>query len=206
MRAPFILQVFATHLNSIVGAMDVPSLEVTVGDVDHDKDVCAGVKYLPRGALALTAAAVCIFLCTLTKYAKHSQVERTLQLWADGEMKPGAEPVKRQSNKPAIKATTKINPQTGIMSSITSLFSAENWGVATSQYVTSIRKMEPGSLEEIMELATPFMSPLKSRRRLEKASASSLHKDDEDERACLMDVWCIYVFTRVFLFADDYNS
>jgi hypothetical protein len=29
MRAPFILQVFATHLNSIVGAEDVPALEAT---------------------------------------------------------------------------------------------------------------------------------------------------------------------------------
>jgi hypothetical protein len=54
MRAPFILQVFATHLNSIVGAEDVPALEVT--------DNFGDAKYPPKGALALAAAAVCLFI------------------------------------------------------------------------------------------------------------------------------------------------
>jgi hypothetical protein len=51
---PFILQVFATHLNSIVGAEDVPGFGVT--------DKCTGAsvvaKYPPKGALALAATAV----------------------------------------------------------------------------------------------------------------------------------------------------
>jgi hypothetical protein len=57
MRAPFILQVFANHLNSIVGAEDVPSLEVAVGHGDS-------VRYPPKGALALAAAAVRVCLST----------------------------------------------------------------------------------------------------------------------------------------------
>jgi hypothetical protein len=58
LHAPFILQVFAMHLNSIVGAQDVPSLEVT--DSYGDGTVLA--RYPPKGALALAAAAIGFFL------------------------------------------------------------------------------------------------------------------------------------------------
>jgi len=60
MRAPFILQVFASHLNSIVGAEDVPSLEVT----DGYREATVLARYPPKGALALAAATVCSFLST----------------------------------------------------------------------------------------------------------------------------------------------
>jgi hypothetical protein len=58
MRTPFILQVFATHLNCIVGAEDVPSLEATGPGIRADSSVV--MKYPPAGALALAAAAVSI--------------------------------------------------------------------------------------------------------------------------------------------------
>ena len=58
MRSPFIIQVFATHLNSIVGAQDVPSLEVT----DGYGDTTVLARYPLKGALALAAAAVGPFL------------------------------------------------------------------------------------------------------------------------------------------------
>lgn len=57
MRSPFILQVFANHLNSIVGAEEVPEIEVA-GDYE---DVSNVAKYPPIGALALAAAAVSTF-------------------------------------------------------------------------------------------------------------------------------------------------
>ena len=58
MRAPFILQVFATHLNSIVGAEDVPGLEIAANH-DDNSDV-----YPLTGALALAAAAVSMpYMC-----------------------------------------------------------------------------------------------------------------------------------------------
>lgn len=62
MRAPFILQVFATHLNSITGAVDMPSLEATlqVTDLDVYGYASLAAKYPPKGALALATAAVCI--------------------------------------------------------------------------------------------------------------------------------------------------
>ena len=60
MRAPFILQVFAVHLNSIVGAVDVPSLEVT----NDYGDGTVLAKYPPKGALALAVAAVGFFHST----------------------------------------------------------------------------------------------------------------------------------------------
>jgi hypothetical protein len=56
MRAPFILQVFATHLNSIVGAEEVPGLEFSSTREDTSDDA----KYPPTGALGLAAAAVSI--------------------------------------------------------------------------------------------------------------------------------------------------
>ena len=62
MRAPFILQVFATHFNSIAGVVDVPSLQATLQATDLDTYGYASVTamYPPKGALALATAAVCI--------------------------------------------------------------------------------------------------------------------------------------------------
>ncbi|KAI9432302.1 hypothetical protein BJY52DRAFT_1132819, partial [Lactarius psammicola] len=171
MHAPFILQVFTTHLNSIVGAEDVPGLAATGVDGDH---VTAVAKYPPMGALALAAAAV----------------KRTLQLWADGEMMAlKAAPVKKLTNKPSIKAASKLNPATGVVSNTTSKFSAENWAATTKNYFRSITKMKAGSLEEIVQLATAFMSPSKCRRQGSSYSLHSVGEDDGDVdmRACLMD-------------------
>ncbi len=120
----------------------------------------------------------------MKKLANPSQVERTLQLWADGEMKAeNTGPARKQPNKPTIKAVSKLNPATGVISNATSKFSAENWGSTTRNYFRSINKMKPVSLEEIMQLATLFMSPLKSRRQGSSHSVG----EDEDIRACLMD-------------------
>ncbi|KAH8982929.1 hypothetical protein EDB86DRAFT_2811923 [Lactarius hatsudake] len=134
MRAPFILQVFATHLNSTVGAAEVPALRAT--GVNKGASIVA--KYPPKGALALAAAAV----------------ERSLKLWADGDMEVmhAADPVKKQANKPSIKATSKLNLVTGNVSKVASKFSAENWGAKTSCYFQSINKMKLESLEEVVQL------------------------------------------------------
>ena len=66
---------------------------------------------------------------------------------------------RRQTNKPTIKATTKLNPQTGIISNAQTRFSAENWGKEMAHYLRSIEKMRDGSLKEIIVLAEPLMSP-----------------------------------------------
>ena len=58
MCGPFILQVFAMHLNSIVGTEDVPNLKVTNG---HE-DVTVFARYPPKGALALAVATVSFVL------------------------------------------------------------------------------------------------------------------------------------------------
>ncbi|KAF8259051.1 hypothetical protein EI94DRAFT_1814058 [Lactarius quietus] len=176
MRAPFILQVFATHLNSITDAVDVPSLQATNWDIHGEASLAA--KYPPKGALALAATAV----------------ERTLQLWAEGNMKPpSSEPVRKQSNKPVIKATSNLNPQTGVVSSITSMFSVDNWGVTTRNYLKSIEKMKAGSLETIVQLAVPFMSPLKSHRGESSHSLFGPAQDHKDICACLEDDWHVSI-------------
>ncbi|KAH8984333.1 hypothetical protein EDB92DRAFT_1950889 [Lactarius akahatsu] len=169
MCAPFILQVFATHLNSTAGAAEVPALRAT--GVNEGASIVA--KYPPKGALALAAAAV----------------ERTLKLWADGEMEvlQAADPMKKQANKPSIKVASKLNPLTGIVSNVASNFSAENWAAKTNNYFKSINKMKLDSLEEVVQLAMPFMSPSKTHRQGCSYGPQSLVEDDEDIRACLVD-------------------
>jgi hypothetical protein len=93
------------------------------------------------------------------------------------------EAVKKRSSKPFIKATSKLNPLTGIVSNAASKFSADNWGAATQSYFKSIDDMNPGSLKEVVQLATPFMSPLKSRRQGQGSSQGP----QDNMRACLID-------------------
>ncbi|KAF8269530.1 hypothetical protein EI94DRAFT_1573905, partial [Lactarius quietus] len=168
MHTPFILQVFAVHLNRIVGAVDVPGLEVA----SSDEDASIVAKYLLIGALALAVATV----------------ERTLQHCANGEMRiPGDEPVDKWPSKPTIKAKAKLNPQTGNISSVKSHFSADNWGSVMKNYVKSILKMEDGSLEIIESLAKEFMLQLKIHCEL-STHKSEVHTftEDDDLRACLV--------------------
>jgi hypothetical protein len=91
------------------------------------------------------------------------------------------EQVKKQTSKPAIKATSKLNPQTGVLLKAASKFSTEIWGPATRHYVKSINKMKVGSLESIMDLATSYMSPLKSHRQL---SSRDPHVPTNDCNVC----------------------
>ncbi|KAH8985810.1 hypothetical protein EDB92DRAFT_1818527 [Lactarius akahatsu] len=131
------------------------------------------MRYLPKGALALAAAAV----------------ERTLKLWVDGEMEvlQAADPMKKQANKPSIKVVLKLNPLTRIVSNVASNFSAENWAAKTNNYFKSINKMKLDSLEEVVRLAMPFMLPSKTRHQGCSYGPQSLVEDDEDIRACLVD-------------------
>ena len=193
MRAPFILQVFATHLNSIVGAEDVPSLDAA--GCDEDSSIVE--KYPPSGALALAAAAVSLYLsCLDDAGSKNLQVERTLRLWANGEMgldSEGEPGVKKQACRPV----SKLNPQTGVISNAATNFSTTQWGPVTRNYVKSIHKMRADSLAEIVQLATPFMSPSKCRRQVATHHPQALCDGTEDERAYLVDEWYISILLVV---------
>jgi hypothetical protein len=119
-----------------------------------------------------------------------------LQLWADGDMKaPSTRPVRRQSSKLAIKATSKLNPQTGLVSSLTLMFSTENWGATTRNYLKFIEKMKAGSLQTIVQLAVPFTSPMKSHHGELSCGPFSSTKDHKDVCACLEDYWHISILT-----------
>jgi hypothetical protein len=120
------------------------------------------------------------------------QLERTLTLWSNGEMEPlrdDVEQQKKQGNKPSIKAATRLNPHTGVISNTQSRFSTDNWGTATSSYVRSIEKMKDGSLEEIVVLAVPFMSPFKRRQETSCGVQALTRGNALDLRACLADEW-----------------
>ena len=82
---------------------------------------------------------------------------------------------------------SKLNPHTGLVSSVASMFSADNWGATTRDYLKSIEKMRAGSLEEIVQLAVPYMSPLKNRRGDSLYGLLASANDHEDVRACLED-------------------
>jgi hypothetical protein len=96
------------------------------------------------------------------------------------------EQVKKQTSKPAIKAVSKLNPQTGVLLKATSKFSTENWGPATRHYVKSINKMKVGSLESIVDLAMLYMSPLKSCRQL-SLCIPHVPANDCNVHACLIE-------------------
>lgn len=86
-----------------------------------------------------------------------------------------------------------LNPQTGILSNVSSNFSTDNWGGTTWSYLKSIEKMKTGSLEEIVELAIPFMSPLKSCHQGQELSQGhqSLTEDGNNFCVCLADTWYV---------------
>jgi hypothetical protein len=96
------------------------------------------------------------------------------------------EQVKKQTSKPAIKAVSKLNPQTGVLLKAMSKFSTENWGPATRHYVKSINKMKVGSLESIVDLAMLYMSPLKSCQQL-SSCVPHVPADDCNVHACLIE-------------------
>lgn len=193
-RAPFILTLFAIHLNNIVGAQDIPSLKLT----PWETSIVA--RYPPRGVLALAIAAVRdSFLLKFSpgppKSANFSQVERTLHLWVDGDMKPIniEQATKMPLNKPTTTASDKFNPQTGAMSNRTTQFSADNWGEAMGNNVRSINKMREELLKEIVVLAASLMSWVKTCHQATSPGPSSI-PEVEDFCALLKDEWCITVF------------
>ena len=109
------------------------------------------------------------------------------------------EPAKKPSSKPAIKAASTLNPQTGVTLKAVDKFSAEKWGLTTRRYVKSIHNLKEGSLEDIVNRSKKFMSPFKC-RQLAAASAAipdTLDDDDDDIRACLVEEW--HVLSRTML-------
>ena len=99
---------------------------------------------------------------------------------------PSTESVRRQANRSVIKAASKINPHTRLVSSITSMFSADNWGAKTKDYIKSIEKMRDGSLEQIVQLTAPYLSTSKNHCG---ELSHSLLAPAEGVRACLEDDW-----------------
>jgi hypothetical protein len=69
------------------------------------------------------------------------------------------------------------------------MFSADNWGVMTRNYLKLIEKMKDRFLETIVQLALPFMSPLKSHHGESSHSLCGPAKDHKDICACLEDDW-----------------
>ena len=113
----------------------------------------------------------------------------------------------KQAGKQVNKVMSKLNPQTGVVSNAASKFTSERWAFATGNYVKSIDKMRAGSLEEIVQLAMPYMSPLKIRHQVVATHdpEALVSEDTEDERAYLVDdewhvLFYFICFTMVMLF------
>ncbi|KAH9023836.1 hypothetical protein EDB85DRAFT_300801 [Lactarius pseudohatsudake] len=163
MHSPFILWVFAAHLISIAGAIDIEEgLEVE----GLPASASSTQKYPPRGALALATAAV----------------ERVLQLWANGEMDaPVTVPTKRKFKKTYLTAAPRLNPANGDIST----FSAGVWAAPTTNYYKSIAKVKLARLEAIVEEANTFLSQAHLQGLL--VVTDSVGEDNNDIRACLVD-------------------
>ena len=108
------------------------------------------------------------------------------------------EPAKKQTCKHASRTTSRLNPQTGVVSTAASNFSAENWGQRTRSYAVSINNMKTEALEEIVAMATPQMSMHKSRRQ--SSMFDHLGLTNGDVRACLLDIVGWYVLSRSVVF------
>ncbi|KAH9034007.1 hypothetical protein EDB83DRAFT_1784674 [Lactarius deliciosus] len=161
MHSPFILRVFAAHLISIAGAIDIEDLEVD----GLPASASSTQKYPPRGALALATAAV----------------ERVLQLWANGEMDaPVTVPAKRKFKKTYLTGAPRLNPVNGDIST----FSADVWAAPTTNYYKSIAKVKPARLEAIVKEANIFLSQAHLQGLLVVTDGV---EEDNDIRACLMD-------------------
>ncbi|KAF8257800.1 hypothetical protein EI94DRAFT_1708612 [Lactarius quietus] len=154
-------KVFATHLNSIIGVVYIPRLRITntLKDVtpNSPKGPWDMSAYPPKGTLALATAA--------------------------GVMEPFGE--RRQGSKPSIKAVSTLNPQTRVVSKAPSKCSAEHWADKTIKYIKSIKKMQDGSLEEIVTLATQYVSPSKIHQQ--EAASGVVTSSDLDIHACLIN-------------------
>ncbi|EGN94013.1 hypothetical protein SERLA73DRAFT_78388 [Serpula lacrymans var. lacrymans S7.3] len=169
-RSTFIIQTFASHLNSISGAVEVKALRAA-GVPVNSSDI---QKFPPVGALALSAAAV----------------ERIFTMWAkkqimwdeNSEGSNGTANEGKASSKALIKPIPKLNKSTGKETASHALFSDTNWGQATHYYCSSIQKLKQDSIEDIVQKAKVFARIPKS------AVSSSVDNDSEDPHACLVDV------------------
>ncbi|EGN93688.1 hypothetical protein SERLA73DRAFT_156243 [Serpula lacrymans var. lacrymans S7.3] len=169
-RSTFILQMFASHLNSISGAVEVKALRAA-GVPVNSSDV---QKFPPVGALALSAAAVeHIF----TMWAKKQIMWDENSEGGNGTANEG-----KASSKVLIKPIPKLNKSTGKETASHALFSDTNWGQVTRYYCLSIQKLKQDSIEDIVQKAKVFARIPKS------AVSSSVDNDSEDPCACLVDV------------------
>jgi hypothetical protein len=109
------------------------------------------------------------------------QVERAYTLWAEGAITVESLSSTGKGKNPSKAIIKTVNVNTGRESLKDRAFTESNWGTATRNYLTTIRKnLRPGSFDKIMAKAGEFV---KSGRHNE--SEMDL---DKDERALLVDV------------------
>ncbi|EGN97726.1 hypothetical protein SERLA73DRAFT_75373 [Serpula lacrymans var. lacrymans S7.3] len=163
-RSPFILQTFASHLNSINGAINVEALRAP-GTHEQSSDTD---KFPPLGALAMSAAAI----------------ERILTLWANHKVHWEPKIQRSGQAKPIksyLKPIPKLNKATGKETGSHGNFSETNWGTVTRNYHTSMKKLQLGTLEDIVEQAQVYVKG-------SSRCGSEGDSDEVDPRACLMDI------------------
>ncbi|EGO01382.1 hypothetical protein SERLA73DRAFT_151829 [Serpula lacrymans var. lacrymans S7.3] len=164
-RSEFILQTFASHLNTISTAVDIQALERARSKTDIG-------KYPPRGALAICAAAV----------------ERVFTLWAKADMQ--WEPIddthekgKGKQAQAILKPAPKLNMATGKATGSHATFSDVNWGPKTRSYYDSICKLKDGLLDNIVKKALTYTKGHLKLKEQEDSTGQSM-----DPRAFLMDL------------------
>ncbi|KIM51270.1 hypothetical protein SCLCIDRAFT_143617, partial [Scleroderma citrinum Foug A] len=125
-RSPLVLQLLAhTHLRPCVGCPNIPRLNTTALKAH-------GIK----GAISLCCAAL----------------ERALRLIQRGDIDIGDQTSAR--SKATVKMPFKFNKAIGKESSTALLFSEQNWGSCTREYLMSINKRDVATLKEIVSMAS----------------------------------------------------
>lgn len=142
-RSPLVLQLLAhTHLRPCVGCPNIPRLDTTTLKAH-------GIK----GAISLCCAAVsgAYYLADHTATFIF-QLERALRLIQRGDIDIGDQTSAR--SKATVKMPFKFNKAIGKESSTALLFSEQNWGSCTREYLMSINKRDVATLKEIVSMAS----------------------------------------------------
>jgi hypothetical protein len=81
-----------------------------------------------------------------------------------------------------------VNHYTGKESKRQTGFNDTAWGKATRSYTTSASTLTKVKFECVIQEAQPFVNPKPTRRNKMTATVEVIEINDDDERACLVDI------------------
>jgi len=113
---------------------------------------CSESARRQRGNFTLLCGGKLCILFSRSHCNVHFQLERALRLIQRGDIDIGDQISAR--GKATVKMPFKFNKATGKESSAALLFSEQNWGSCTREYLMSVNKRDVATLKEIVSMAS----------------------------------------------------